>query len=168
MEDMLYDSLPVSLNMQPVQNALCFYSQDAPEYFKKNQTHKHSKYWYHIFWNVQWLEQAFLCKFLPPRALFPLLILLRSLKILYNSSAVFKTMNKGRIQKKLTSKQKIVLYLMFILTPESAYKPIGSATILRQSDQCIITSDPKANNHPLGTSYFLSEKHWKISGMLAR
>lgn len=55
MEDMLYDSLPVSLNMQPVQNA-CLYSQDVPEYFKKNQTHKHSKHWYHIFRNVQGLE----------------------------------------------------------------------------------------------------------------
>lgn len=38
MEDVLYDSLPMSLNIHPVQNALCRYSQDAPKYFKKNQT----------------------------------------------------------------------------------------------------------------------------------
>lgn len=53
-----------------------------------------------------------------------------------------------------------MLCLMFILTVESAYKPIGWATILLDSDPlCIVISYSKANNHPLGTSYFLSENH---------
>lgn len=41
---MCFMTLPMSLNIQPVQNALCLYSQDAPKYFKKNQTQKHVKY----------------------------------------------------------------------------------------------------------------------------